>query len=203
MLIIFLDIEATGLDSTKHCALDIAFKIIDGSSGEFKAGYQSLIKPTLEQWEKRDPVSMGINGITWEQVAYAKDASTIANEIIAIFQQVKVERGQAAFICQNPTFDRAYFAQIVDVGLQEKLNWPYHWLDLASMYWAHVVKDSVDHKQAIPKDINLSKNEIAKHYQLPPESDPHRAINGVDHLILCYEAVLGVHFGIVPKALTT
>lgn len=200
MLIIFLDIEATGLDANKHCALDIAFKIMDGSSGEFLAGYQSLIKPTLEQWEKRDPISMGVNGITWDQVVYAKNAFTVAQEIINIFQQVQVQRGKAAFLCQNPTFDRAYFGQIVDVGTQEKLNWPYHWLDLASMYWALLVKESRDLGHAVPKDINLSKNEIAKRYHLPPETDPHRAMNGVDHLITCYEAVLDVHFKAVKKA---
>ena len=38
--------------------------------------------------------------------------------------------------------------------------------------------------------VNLSKNTIARHYGMPPEEMPHCAINGVNHLIDCYSAVL-------------
>jgi len=57
------------------------------------------------------------------------------------------------------------------------------------MYWAMTVQDCVEKNMPIPVEISLSKDEIAKRYQLPPEKRPHRAKNGVDHLIVCYNAL--------------
>lgn len=187
MLAIFLDIEATGLDFFQHRAIDIALKIVDLSTGEVKGTYQSVIKQSEEVWERRDPVSMAVNGYVWETVVKGKFPSEIREEIIALFSKFGIAKGSAFYICQNPAFDRGFFSQIIDLYTQEKLKWPYHWLDLASMYFALVVHA----KTSLPETINLSKNEIASVYHLPPESTPHKAINGVDHLILCYEAVVG------------
>lgn len=193
MLGIFLDIEATGLDFTKHHVIDIAFKIIDLSSGEFKDSYQSIVKQSPQAWSKRDPVSIKVNGFTWEQVTSGKPPKMVADEIIALLDKWHVERGKAVFICQNPSFDRGFFTQLIEPYLQEKLQWPYHWLDLASMYWAVLNRKNVMEGTQIPNEITLSKNEIAKIYKIPPEGEPHRAMNGVNHLIDCYEAVLGVN----------
>lgn len=194
MLGIFLDIETTGLDPLRHSAIDIAFKIIDLCTGELKAAYNQLILPSHERWENRDPHSMQINGYTIDQFADSKDAVEIGKEIIAIFTDLKIVRGSSVFICQNPSFDRSFFTQLVPILTQEKLNWPYHWLDLASMHWAILLHKRLQQGLPIPEADTLSKNEIAQAYQLPPEAEPHRAINGVNHLILCYQAVLGISF---------
>lgn len=178
---IFLDIEATGLDAFKHKPIDIAFKIVDLRSGTVLGEYQSIVLQTREQWDKSDPYSLEINEFTWEIVSTGKPASQIADEIKKIFLRCGVKRGRTVFICQNPSFDRAFFSQIIDVYAQEKLNWPYHWLDFASMYWA--LKWARD----VPDVVSLSKNDIAQQFGLPPEAYPHKAMNGVNHLIQCYE----------------
>lgn len=192
MRAIFLDIETTGLDPYQHHAIDIGLKIIDVSTGETEATYQSVLKITPQAWERRDPSSMAINGFTWEMVLQGKEPKVVGAEIIELFTQQRIERGKAVFICQNPSFDRSFFAQIVEIYTQEKLHWPYHWLDFASMYWAHLAFESREKGIPFPKEINLSKNEIAKLYHLPVEEMPHRAINGVNHLILCYKTVIGL-----------
>ncbi len=201
MQAIFLDMETTGLDPTKHRSIDVAFKVVDISAGEMRGSYQSIIKQSPEAWARRDPVSIGINGFTWEMVNSGKEAAQISREIIDLFISLKIMRGKAVFICQNPGFDRAFFAQLVDVYTQESLLWPYHWLDLASMYWAHIVHKTQSERARFPEAINLSKNEIARAYQLPSEQHPHRSMNGVNHLILCYEAVLGVKFSAAGEGL--
>lgn len=192
MLAIFLDIEATGLDSFRHSPIDIALKVIDVSSGIEKCSYQSVIKQTLEVWEKRDLHSMEINGYLWEDLLLGKSPTQVKEEILALFQSLNITRGKAVFICQNPAFDRGFFSQIIDVYTQEKLNWPYHWLDFASMYWALLAQNTKHNKLPFPEMLNLSKNEIAKLYDIPPEASPHKAMNGVDHLISCYKAVVGM-----------
>lgn len=194
MRVIFLDIESTGLDPKRHNVIDIAFKIVDVTSGYHIMSYHTLVKPSEEAWERRDLFSMEINGFNWDQVSEGKDALTVGKEIITLFTDMKIERGKAVFVCQNPGFDRAFFNQLVEVYTQEGLNWPYHWLDLASMFWGVLVEKSKKNGESFPEQIVISKNEIAKHYNLPPETQPHRAMKGVDHLIQCYEAVFGLKF---------
>lgn len=194
MRAIFLDMETTGLDPTKHCAIDIAFKVVDIASGALQGAYQSVVSQSWSEWEKRDPTSIQINGYTWDEVSRGKDARQVGEEIIGLMRQLSIERGNAVFICQNPAFDRGFFMQLIDVYTQERLNWPYHWLDLASMYWMACWQKCFRQGVSLPERMSLSKNEIAKAYQLPCEVEPHKAVNGVDHLILCYQAVLGVKF---------
>lgn len=191
MLAIFLDIETTGLDPTRHRAIDIALKAIDVNLKIEIGSYQSLIKPTAEVWDRRDPHSIEINGYTYDMLTLGKDIFQVRQEILDLFKKLGVERGKAVFICQNPSFDRSFFTHIVDVYTQEKLNWPYHWLDFASMYWALLTKNLAGQSKPFPQAINLSKNEIGKQYKILPESEPHRAMNGVDHLIECYKTVVG------------
>jgi len=191
MLAIFLDMETTGLDPRQHFAIDIALKIVDLSTFEIKATYQSIVKQPRENWLNHDPVSVQINGYTWESLQQGKEPFLVSKEIIDLFDSFGIERGTSVFICQNPAFDRGFFTQLVDVYTQERLNWPYHWLDLASMYWAKVVQRSHERGVPFPVRMNLSKNQIAKEFGLQPEADRHEALNGVDHLIKCYRAVLG------------
>ena len=191
MQAIFLDIETTGLDPFFHRILEIAFKIVDVSSGCEKLTYQSIVKQPLYVWESRDPVSVEINGFTWEKVQLGKEEEVVSQEITQIFIDLKVERGKSIYICQNPAFDRNFFAQLINVYAQEQHHWPYDWLDFASMYWALQTKQYREKEQHFPEEMNLSKNAIAQEYQLPPEICPHGALNGVNHLILCYRAVVG------------
>lgn len=190
MKAIFLDIETTGLDPSVHRPIDIAIKIIEVETGNALCAYQSTISHPQEVWNRHDPVSIGINGYCWEDVAAGKPLAVVKAEIIALFTGAGIQRGQAVFICQNPAFDRSFFIQIIDVYTQERLLWPYHWLDLASMYWALLVQHHVKNKKSFPKELCLSKNAIAQSYGLPEEKHPHRAMQGVDHLIQCYYAVL-------------
>lgn len=194
MQAIFLDIETTGLDCTKHVAIDIAFEIVDMTTNKSKVRYQSLIKHPIEIWNRADPSSLLINGYTYEQSASGKEISIARDEIISIFTTFGIERGKAVFICQNPAFDRGFFMQLIDVYTQERLGWPYHWLDFASMYWSVLVKQMVQANSKFPETLNISKNEIAKVYNLPEEQSPHRAMQGVEHLMLCYQTVFGLQF---------
>ena len=127
-----------------------------------------------------------------EQINNGRPIVEVQEEILKIFSDAKIERGKAVFICQNPSFDRSFFAQIIPVYTQEKLHWPYHWLDLASMFWTVQVQTTQKLQIPFPETLNLSKNSIAKAYNLPIESIPHSAMKGVNHLIQCYQAVLGV-----------
>lgn len=198
MQAIFLDTETTGLDTYKHRLLEIAFKVIDIPTGFEKCTYQTIVKQPLEVWEKRDLSSGQVHGFTWEKVQMGKDEALVRQEIMQIFDDHEITRGTAVYICQNPGFDRNFFAQLIDVYTQEKHHWPYHWLDFASMYWALKIKCLQMANDPFPTEMNLSKNSIAQQYQLPIEETPHSALNGVNHLLLCYRTVVG--FDPIPES---
>lgn len=194
MLGIFLDTETNGLDPYNHRSLEIAIQIVDLYTGEVKGTFESLIHQDIEIWKKSDLESLRVNGFTYDIVSKGKPEKTIGDEIIALFTGLKIKRNEAVYICQNPSFDRAFFSQIVPIPTQELLRWPYHWLDLASMYWADTMNRAKKEKKPFPWESGFSKDLIAMNYSLPIENRPHRAMNGVRHLILCYEAVVGFPF---------
>jgi len=188
---VFLDTETNGLNSQIHKIVEIAFKIVDLTNGEVKEEYQTLIAQPIESWEKSDQESLRINGFTWNEVSSGKTPRHVSQTIIDIFMKWDIRRKKAVFICQNPSFDRVFFSQLIDSDTQELLRWPYHWLDLASMYWALTMNQARQAKGPLPWETGFSKDLIASQYKLPGEAKPHRAMNGANHLLLCYEAVVG------------
>lgn len=190
MYAIFLDIETTGLDPYQHRPIDIAFQVIDLRVDEVVAQYQQLISYPKEVWDRHDPESLKINGYTYHDILSGKKSSEVSLEVIQTITNLKIQRGNAFFLCQNPAFDRAFFDHIVPVYTQEELYWPYHWLDLASIYWASLVRDQRLKGAALQDFVDLSKNTIAQQFNIPIEKTPHRAINGVLHLVECYYAVI-------------
>ena len=191
MIGVFLDTETNGLNSQVHKILEIAFKIVDLITGEEKENFQTVIAQPIEIWEKSDQESLRINGFTWDEVVRGRSPRQVSQRIIDAFTGQGVRRKKAVFICQNPSFDRVFFSQLIDPDTQELLSWPYHWLDLASMHWALAMEKAKQGGSPFPWETGLSKDLIASHYKLPGESKPHRAMNGVNHLLLCYEAVVG------------
>jgi len=190
MLGIFLDQETTGLDSRKHAVIEVAFQVVDLAWGHPIANYSQVIAIGEKRWEERDPMSIMVNGFCWEEVAQGKEMEQVSQQIQEILTGASIRRGEAAFICQNPSFDRPFFAQLVDTYTQEKLFWPYHWLDLASMYWALKVQQWPKAEVFSLNEGDLSKDAIAKATGLPAEKKPHRAMRGVEHLILCYQKIV-------------
>lgn len=191
MLGVFLDTETNGLNSKRHRILDIAYIIVDLCSKKEVQQYQTLICPTEEVWAQSDLDSLKVNGFTWNEVKKGKSEKNVKEHIINSFNTLGIKRKEAVYICQNPSFDRNFFSLLIDPDIQESLNWPYHWLDLASMYWATTIKKAMETKSEFPWDTGFSKDLIASNLGLPPEKKPHRAMNGVKHLITCYEAVVG------------
>lgn len=191
MLGIFLDSETNGLNASKHQIIEIAFKIIDLKTGEVKEQFQSPITITFKEWEKGDPTSLQVNGFSWTEISQAPQRKVVTEEILNIFKRCDIKRGEAVFICQNPSFDRVFFSQLIDPDTQEQLLWPYHWLDLASMYWVTAFLSAKNGQGKFPWETGCSKDKIATALNLPKEKKPHRAMNGVDHLLLCYTAIVG------------
>jgi DNA polymerase-3 subunit epsilon/oligoribonuclease len=188
MIGIFLDTETNGLDFYQNKILEIAFCLVNLETNDLLLEYSTCIHHTKEIFEKSDPQSLYINGFTYDLLETGKEEKLVKEEIKSIFHQFKIRRNNSVFICQNPSFDRSFFTQLIPIHEQEKMNLPYHWLDLASMFFAlekfHGGK---------PWSIGFSKDKIAKNMQIKEEKRPHRAINGVLHLLDCYKQLF-IHY---------
>jgi DNA polymerase-3 subunit epsilon/oligoribonuclease len=189
MIGIFLDIESNGLNAMKHRVIEIAFKFIDLQFQKEIESYSTIVKQSENIWGKSDPKSLKINGFTFEMLKKGKNEERVSKEILSLFKKRDIQRGKAVYICQNPSFDRSFFSQLIDPLIQEKNLWPYHWLDLASMFWALTLQKNRNEKSPPPWELGISKNKIAKALHLEEESLPHKAMQGVDHLIKCYFAL--------------
>lgn len=185
MLGIFLDTETNGLNPFRHVVLEIAFVIKDLVSGEILEEFVASLLHSELVWKESDPASLRVNGMSFEKVACAREPDAVGEEIVEIFERLEIRRGKALFICQNPSFDRAFFSQLVSPDLQEKNSWPYHWLDLASMFFALKFKE-----RGSLWEKSLSKDAIASTLHIEPEASPHRALQGTKHLISCYDALM-------------
>jgi len=195
MKAVFLDIETDGLCPDMNQVLEIAVSIYDLHTMLCLAEYSSFILCSKRHWNfGSDPRALAINGITFQDVKDAPQPDSVCGDLAELFLTHDIHKRNSVFICQNPSFDRGFFPQIMPVETQHDLELPYHWLDLASMYFASSFL-SVDNPIKPHDDstiIRLSKDSIAKHLGLPPEQKPHRALNGVHHLIACYRKLFNV-----------
>lgn len=191
MKAIFLDIETDGLDPDMHQALEVGVSIYDLHTMTCLIEYSSFLRCSERHWAfGSDPRALAINGITFEYVKDAKEASDVCSDLAELFLAHEIDKTNSVFICQNPSFDRGFFPQIMPVETQHELELPYHWLDLASMFWSRIVDTNRDH--VMKSSIPFSKDAIAEYLGIPKEEKPHRAINGVRHLISCYRALFDV-----------
>lgn len=196
MKAVFVDIETTGLDFDVHVAIDIAVIVVDLSTIDEKHTYTACITCDAKDWLFADPKALQVNGYSQDTFpSYSKPSWQVGKEIEEFLVQHEIVRGRSFFICQNPSFDRPFFLQLMSQDRMNELHMPYHWLDLASMYWIKFYGSfypipSLDSPyKDLNYEISLSKDSIAYAFGIPPEPKPHKALMGAEHLIRCYEAV--------------
>ena len=188
---IILDTETTGLDASKAQIVEIAFKVVNTNSGECLASFQSVVALSEKEWKDADAGALKINGFTWADIqTRGRPRSDIAVDICSLFSQLKLSPQTAFFLCQNPSIDRDFYSQLCPPSVQKSCGFPYYWLDFASMNLALTVKNIIS-GNLLPFRIPFSKDGIAQYEGLPLEESPHKAMNGVDHLLLLFTKIVG------------
>lgn len=190
-MLIFLDTETTGLDPTKTHVVEIALRVADAVTGEILGSFESVVLLSEEQWSHATAGALRCNGFTYDEVLKrGVPLQNVAKKIEELFTNLKINGRNASFYCQNPTFDRPFFHHIFPSEYMNQKKWPYHWLDLASashfLNMQQYRKNLSEGENSLPK-IPFSKDRIAAQHDLPKEKSPHRAMNGVDHLMLIHK----------------
>lgn len=190
LFLIALDTETTGLDHRKNDPIEIAIRIIGCSTGRDYGSCSAVIKLDKEAWSRAHPKALEVNNFSWEEVQEKGESiEGVAKRIQTLISGLGLSERNAKFICQNSSFDRNFFDKIIDPEAQFKARMPYHWLSLESMY--HTQRLAAMRPGTEVNATSYSKDAIAKALGLPEEEKPHRAMNGVDHLLLIYEKLVG------------
>lgn len=184
MKAVFLDIETNGLNYELHVPLEVSLIIAPMDSETPTCIYNSLVQCSHEEWGSSQQEALQVNGLSFSDMMGAPSRFEVMNALEDLFKKHGIFKGEAVFICQNPSFDRPFFHKIVPCDHFKNLNFPYHWLDLASMFWAKYYYD-----RSFVTNVSLSKDAIAQALDIEPESKPHRAFNGAKHLMKCYHGL--------------
>lgn len=191
MKAVFVDIETTGLDFEKHVALDLCVAIVNLDVRDEMHTFMRFIRCSEQDWENADPEAMKINNILRDaHDIISSSIESVASDLAVFLEDHGIVRDKAFFICQNPSFDRVFFHRILPQRVMSDLNMPYHWLDLASMYWSKYYACCYP----TPEEISLSKDSIARCLGLEEEPKPHTSLGGVHHLIKCYNRLNTYNF---------
>lgn len=193
MRAVFIDVETTGLDFDRHVPLDVGAVVVDLHNMSCIATYYELIKCYSIQWDHADHQALEVNGFDIDNHFASKESWEVGNELLEFLVHHGILRGQSIFICQNPSFDRIFIHKLISQKKMNDFNLPYHWLDLASMYWIKALdinKPVNGHTLKKHSPISLSKDTIASMLGIPKEAKPHKGLQGAEHLFECYKALV-------------
>lgn len=81
--LLMLDIEATGINVTKHEIIQLAAVLLDKKTLKEKESFNMFVKP--KRWAKREKEAMAVNNITWEQLKNAPSLKTVLQKFNKTF----------------------------------------------------------------------------------------------------------------------
>lgn len=81
--LLMLDIEATGIDVTKHEIIQLAAVLLDKKTLKEKKSFNMFVKP--KHWAKREKEAMAVNNISWEQLKNAPGIKTVLQKFNKTF----------------------------------------------------------------------------------------------------------------------
>lgn len=131
--ILLVDTEFTGFDLDKNELLQIAGVLLDKKTLKEKKHFNTFIKPSPSRWKHRDPASMKVNRITWEQLKNAPSLKSAIQKFDKAFGHNVI---LAAYVGYN---DKRF---LIDAYRQSriKFKFDYHYFDLWGLFYAFLAK---------------------------------------------------------------
>ena len=119
--ILVIDTELTGLDPKKHEIIQLAAILLDKKTLKEKEVFNAYVRPS--KWKQRDPESMKVNGILWDQLKDAPSLKKVLGDFNRMFGHNVI---QAFYVGFN---DKRFLLQAYE---KAKIKWQfdYHYLEL-------------------------------------------------------------------------
>lgn len=160
-----LDIEATGIDVTRHEIIQLAAVLLDKKTLKEKKSFNMFIKP--KKWNTREAEAMEVNNISWEHLKRASSLKTVLQKFSATFGHsvIPATYGGNLDILFLPAAYRA-----------AKLKYPfeYHTLNIWPICYAFMAK----HKQLKNRKrfVGFSLEDIGDYLNVPRLPGRHDAL---------------------------
>lgn len=167
-----VDIETSGDDELKHEILEIGLLIVRQKDLEVIDSGNWLIKP--HHIENAIPAVLIRNG-------YKEDDWKDAKELFQVMPLFSEKTKYAIFTAFNVTFDWSFINNAFRItGVPNLMD--YHRLDILTLAWAKI-GDNLE---------SLSLKAVCKFLEIPPEPEPHRAINGAENALKVLRKLKGI-----------
>lgn len=158
--LVFIDLETTGFDPTRHEIIEVGALLVDGKTLEIKKEYEAKVKPKhLETASKEALLVTHYSPPAWEK---AKDLGEVLTDLNRLAPGGMVTG-------HNITFDWMFLELAYR---KHRLPWAfdYHRLDVLSMAYVYVLAD--------PKVKQLSLARLSEHFGISRKR-AHRAMDDV------------------------
>lgn len=164
------DVETTGLDYRTHEIIEIGLLLVDPRSLAVIDTLDIKVKPC--RLDLASPTAMAVNG-------YRDEDWLSALDLQRAMLWFAVKTRDAVFASWNITFDWSFIREAFRLtGVP----------DLTDRRKFCLMSAAIERLRG--SDIaNVSKDSVAEFLKLPPESKPHRAINGALHALEVYKAL--------------
>ncbi|MCL5667371.1 MAG: 3'-5' exonuclease [Patescibacteria group bacterium] len=127
--LLLVDLEMTGLDASRHEIIQMAALLLDKKTLEEKEAFNSYIKP--RHWKRRDPQSMKVNRITWEQLKNAPSLQKAIGDFDLLFGHDVVLSYYGGPVDMD--FLRAAYKKI-----HKKFKFDYHYFNLWGLFYGYL-----------------------------------------------------------------
>lgn len=163
--LLLLDMEMTGTDVTRHEVIQLAAVLLDKKTLKEKKSFSSYIKPKF--WKRRDPESMAVCNITWDDLKDAPDLKTVLTAFNKTFGKnvLPTMYGGNLDIIFLPAAYRT-----------AKIKYPfeYHTFNIWPLFYTFMAKKGkLTNKKRF---VGFSLEDLAKHFKIPPTKDRHDAL---------------------------
>ncbi len=128
--ILLIDLETTGLDSTKHEIIQLGAVLLDKKTLKEKKVFNTYVKPS--KWKNRDPESMEINKISFDQVKDAPGLKEVLKEFHELFPPSTVV---LSYYGGPLDMDFLRFAY---KRMGKKWQFDYHFFNLWGLFYAYL-----------------------------------------------------------------
>ncbi len=127
--ILLIDLEMTGLDSSKHEIIQLAAVLLDKKTLKEKEIFNTFIRPS--KWANRDPESMKVNKIVLDSV---KDAPSL-KKVIGDFDQLFGHNVVLAYYGGPADMD---FLRAAYKKTGKKFLFDYHYFNLWGLFFSYL-----------------------------------------------------------------
>lgn len=163
--ILIIDVEATGLDYQNNELIELAGVLLDKKTLKEKKHFESFIKPV--KWSNRDPESMAVNNITWDQLAKAPSLKTV-------IQNFEKKFGTNVIIAPYGTIMDTAMLRVAYKKVGRKYKYDYHVFDVWPLCYLFMAKKKllVNKKRF----SGFSLNDIANYFKIKVPANRHTAL---------------------------